>query len=114
MTQASSDSKIPAGKTSMQPDAKTIIGLAGAAVVLITLAVSGHRYIKDCRADGGDIDQCWEKGLTIAGMGAGGPLSAGMMLGYIVGTAGKEKEKAQKYEEGYWTLNPDLRDDNQP
>jgi hypothetical protein len=114
MTQASSDSKIPTGKTSMQLDVKTIIGLAGAAIVLITLAVSGHRYIRDCRAAGGDIDQCWDKGLTIAGMGAGGPLSAGVVLGYIVGTAGKEKEKAEKYEEGFWTLNPDLRNDNQP
>ena len=98
----------------MQLDIKTIIGLAGAAIVLITLAVSGHRYIRDCRAAGGDIDQCWDKGLTIAGMGAGGPLSAGVVLGYIVGTAGKEKEKAEKYEEGFWTLNPDLRNDNQP
>jgi hypothetical protein len=104
----------PTGKLSAQLDAKTIAGLIGAAVVLLTLAVLGHRYIKDCRAAGKDIDQCWDKGLAIAGMGAGGPLSAGVVLGYIVGTAGKEKEKAEKYKEGYWTLNPDLRDNNQP
>ena len=114
MTQASSDPRPPAVKPPMQLDIKAVIGLAGAAVVLITLAVSGHRYIKDCRIAGGDIDQCWDKGLAIAGMGAGGPLSAGVVLGYIVGTAGKEKEKAEKYKEGFWTLNPDLRDNNQP
>lgn len=95
-------------------NAKTIAGIIGAATILIVLAISGRQYIKDCRTNGGDIDQCWDKGLAIAGMGAGGPLSAGVVLGYIVGTAGKEKEKAEKYKEGFWTLNPDLRDDNQP
>ncbi len=98
----------------MQLDVKAIIGLIGAATVLIVLAVSGRQYISECRAAGGEVDQCWDKGLAIAGMAAGGPLSAGVVLGYIVGTAGKEKEKADKYQEGYWTLNPDLRDDNQP
>jgi hypothetical protein len=95
-------------------NAKTIAGIIGAAIILIMLAISGRQYISECRAAGKDVDQCWDKGLAIAGMGAGGPLSAGVVLGYIVGTAGKEKEKADKYKEGYWTLNPDLRDDNQP
>lgn len=92
---------------------KTVAGITGAAIILVALAISGRQYIGECRAAGGDIDQCWDKGLAIAGMGAGGPLSAGVALGYIVGTAGKEKEKAQKYSEGYWTLNPDLRNDSQ-
>jgi hypothetical protein len=114
MAQSNSGSKLPASKPPMQLDVKAIIGLIGAAAVLIVLAVSGRQYISECRAAGGEVDQCWDKGLAIAGMGAGGPLSAGVVLGYIVGTAGKEKEKAEKYKEGYWTLNPDLRDDNQP
>jgi hypothetical protein len=95
-------------------DTKVAVGLIGAAIVLVTLVVLGRQYVVECRTAGGDIDQCWDKGLTIAGMGAGGPLSAGVVLGYIVGTANKEKEKAEKYSEGYWTLNPDLRQDEQP
>jgi hypothetical protein len=114
MAQSNSGSKLQASKPPMQLDVKAIIGLIGAATVLIVLAVSGRQYISECRAAGGEVDQCWDKGLAIAGMAAGGPLSAGVVLGYIVGTAGKEKEKADKYQEGYWTLNPDLRDDNQP
>lgn len=95
-------------------DAKTAAGLIGAAAVLLTLMVLGRQYIRDCRAAGGDFEQCWDKGLAIAGMGAGGPLSAGVVLGYIIGTANKEEEKAAKYREGYWTLNPELRKDDQP
>jgi hypothetical protein len=102
----------PIGSKSI--DAKAAAGLIGAVLILITLAILGHRYTKECRANGGDLDDCWDKGLTIAGMGAGGPLSAGVVLGYIVGTANKEKEKAEKYSEGYWTLNPDLRQDKEP
>lgn len=99
----------------MKPANATVtIGLIGAATVLIALVVLGRQYVSECRAAGGDIDQCWDKGLAIAGMGAGGPLSAGVVLGYIVGTANKEREKAEKYSEGYWTLNPDLRQDEQP
>lgn len=101
-------------KQTRQVDPKVTAGLIGATIVLVTLAVLGRQYISECRAAGGDIDQCWDKGLAIAGMGAGGPLSAGVVLGYIVGTANKEKEKAEKYREGYWTLNPDLRQEDQP
>lgn len=97
-----------------QLDLKLIAGLTGAAAVLLTLIVFGRQYTAECRAAGGDFDQCWERGLSIAGMGAGGPLSAGVVLGYIIGTAGKEKEKEEKYREGYWTLNPELhKDDSQ-
>jgi hypothetical protein len=41
-------------------------------------------------------------------MNPGGPLSAAVMIGYLIGNAGKEKEKAEKYQEGYWTRNPEL------
>jgi hypothetical protein len=34
------------------------------------------------------------------------------VLGYIVGTVNKEKEKEERYEEGYWTLNPELHREN--
>lgn len=95
-------------------DLKAVTGLVGAVAILIALVVLGRQYTADCRAAGGELDQCWDKGLTIAGMSAGGPLSAGVVLGYIVGTANKEKEKAEKYREGYWTLNPDLRENDQP
>ena len=95
-------------------DAMAVLGLAGAAMVLVTLTVLGRQYVVECRAAGGEFDACWDKGLAIAGMGAGGPLSAGVVLGYVVGTANKEKEKAEKYKEGYNTFNPDLRQDDQP
>lgn len=97
-----------------QADIKAVAGLIGAVLILITLMALGRQYIRDCRMTGGDFEQCWDKGLAIAGMGAGGPLSAGVVLGYIVGTANKEREKAEKYNEGYWTLNPELRKDDQP
>ena len=94
--------------------ARTIAGLVGAGAALATLIILGRQYISECRQSGGEIDRCWDKGLSIAGMGAGGPLSAGVVLGYIVGAANKEREKREKFDEGYWTLNPDLRRDNQP
>lgn len=83
--------------------------MIGAGVVLAILITLGQLYRRDCIANGGELDQCWDKGLAIAGMGAGGPLSAGVVIGYVIGAAGKEKEKQDKYAEGYWTYNPDLR-----
>ena len=79
--------------------------------MLLALLFLGHKYKDDCLAVGKDFEQCWEKGLTIAGMNAGGPLSAAVIFGYIVGQFGKEKEKAEKYQEGYWKYNPELRRD---
>jgi hypothetical protein len=98
-------------KQQPQPKAITVglIGSIGAIVVLLALLFLGHKYKDDCLAAGKDFEQCWEKGLTIAGMNAGGPLSAAVILGYIVGQFGKEKEKAEKYQEGYWKYNPELR-----
>lgn len=97
-----------------QLDFKLIAGLAGAAGILLTLIVFGRQYTSECRKAGGEFQQCWDRGLAISGMGPGGALSAGAVLGYIVGTAGKEKEKEEKYREGYWTLNPELHKDDQP
>jgi hypothetical protein len=101
-----------------QPQPKVItvglIGSIGAIAVLLALLFLGHKYKDDCLAAGKDFEQCWEKGLTIAGMNAGGPLSAAVILGYIVGQFGKEKEKAEKYQEGYWKYNPELRRDSEP
>jgi len=98
-----------------QPQPKAItagsIGSIGAIAVLLALLFLGHKYKDDCLAAGKDFEQCWEKGLTIAGMNTGGPLSAAVILGYIVGQFGKEKEKAEKYQEGYWKYNPELRRD---
>ena len=95
-------------------DTMALLGLVGAGMVLVTLTVLGRQYVSECRAAGGEVDTCWDKGLAIAGMGAGGPLSAGVVLGYVVGTANKEKEKAEKYNEGYNTFNPDLHQNEQP
>jgi hypothetical protein len=98
-----------------QPQPKVItaglVGSIGAIAVLLALLFLGHKYKDDCLAVGKDFEQCWEKGLTIAGMNAGGPLSAAVIFGYIVGQFGKEKEKAEKYQEGYWKYNPELRRD---
>jgi hypothetical protein len=91
-----------------------LIGSIGAIAVLLVLLFLGHKYKDDCLAAGKDFEQCWEKGLTIAGMNTGGPLSAAVIFGYIVGQFGKEKEKAEKYLEGYRTYNPELRRDSEP
>jgi hypothetical protein len=100
--------------TSKPANPVATFGLFSAVSLLLVLAFLGHKYKNDCLAAGKDFEQCWEKGLTIAGMNAGGPLSAAMILGYIVGQFGKEKEKAEKYLEGYQTYNPELRRDSEP
>ncbi len=90
-------------------------GIIGVVFVLIILATLGYKYTEDCRAAGGEFEQCWDKGLEISGMNPGGPLSAAVMIGYLIGNAGKEKEKAEKYQEGYWTRNPELhKEDDLP
>ena len=76
-------------------NAVTTVGLFSAIAVLLTLQFLGHKYKNDCLAAGKDFEQCWEKGLTIAGMNAGGPVSAVAIVGYLIGQANKEKEKAE-------------------
>jgi hypothetical protein len=93
-------------------DLKAIAGLAGATIVLGCLVFLGQLYRHQCMAAGKDMDQCWDKGLAIAGMGMGGPLSAGVVIGYMIGAVNKEREKQQKYDEGFWTPNPDLHQGN--
>ena len=87
----------------------TAAGISGAVLLLGGLFLLGRQYTSECRKAGGDFDQCWQGGLAISGVGAGGPLSAGVVVGYILGMIGKEREKQEKFQEGYWTLNPDLR-----
>jgi hypothetical protein len=90
------------------------LGLISAVSVLFALMFLGYKYKNDCLAAGEDFEQCWEKGLTIAGMNAGGPVSAVAVVGYLIGQAGKEKEKAEKYQQGFWTLNPALDRNEKP
>jgi hypothetical protein len=97
-----------------QSSAVMTIGSIGAIIVLLALLFLGHKYKDDCLTAGKDFEQCWEKGLTIAGMNAGGPLSAAVVFGYIIGQFGKEKEKAEKYQQGFWTLNPALDRNKKP
>jgi hypothetical protein len=97
-----------------QSSAVVTIGSIGAIGVLLALLFLGHKYKNDCLAAGKDFEQCWEKGLTIAGMNTGGPLSAAVVFGYIIGQFGKEKEKAEKYQQGFWTLNPALDRNEKP
>jgi hypothetical protein len=89
-------------------DVQAIAALVGAGAMLALLIMLGQFYIKECRAQKGDFERCWDKGLAIAGMGEGGPLSAAVVIGYILGTLDKEREKQRKFEEGYNTYNPDL------
>ena len=109
---------IPARPTS-KPTSKpanpvATFGLFSAVSVLLALAFLGHKYKDDCLAAGKDFEQCWEKGLTIAGMNPGGPVSAAAIVGYLIGQANKEKEKAEKYRQGFWTLNPALNRNEKP
>jgi hypothetical protein len=101
----------------MQPkktDHWAAVKLFAAIAVLATLVFRGDHYTRTCIARGGDFEKCWEKGLHIAGMNEGGPLGPALVIGYIIGTVNKEKEKQDKYHEGYWTLNPELRSATDP
>jgi hypothetical protein len=92
----------------------TTLGLISAVSVLFALMLLGYKYKDDCLAATKNFEQCWEKGLAIAGMNAGGPVSAVAIVGYLIGQAGKEKEKAEKYQQGFWTLNPALDRNKKP
>lgn len=88
---------------------KSLGGLVCAIGVLAVLIVLGQLYKEGCLRSGKDYEKCWADGLAISGMSPGGPLSAGVVFGYVVGQINKEKEKREMYRLGYWTLNPDLR-----
>lgn len=91
----------------------TRLDIASALKVLLSVSFlaflinQGHRYTSQCIARDRDFDKCWEKGLAISGTGAGGPIA-----GYLLGQIGKEMEKKKRFEEGYWTFNPQLRSQN--
>ena len=103
---------MPSVKSLSKTDYRAIIGIAAALIAFGILIQRGDRYIDQCLKKSGDFEQCWEKGLAISGMGPGGAISAGMLMGYVLGWLGKEKEKEEQYNRGYWTLNPDLRQEN--
>lgn len=100
---------MPLKKTEHWAAAKLLAAIA----ILATLIIRGDHYTRTCIARGGNFEQCWEKGLHIAGMNEGGPLGPTLVIGYIIGAANKEKEKQDKFHEGYWTLNPDLRSESE-
>ena len=87
---------------------KSVGGLVCAAIVVAVLIVLGQSYKDGCIRAGREYQQCWTEGLAISGMNPGGPLSATLVIGYIIGQLNKEKEKREMYDKGYWTLNPDL------
>lgn len=90
----------------------------GALGLLITMVHLGQKYTDQCIKVAGKaispeiVKQCWHDGLAISGLGVGGQLTAAA-IGLIVGTANKEQEKQQKFEEGYWKYNPELHKENQ-
>jgi|688.fasta_scaffold119284_3 hypothetical protein len=105
----------------LHPDlakASAILGMVGAALVLGLNVAVGALYIRDCRVSGGTFNECWDRGLSISGLGSGGPLAAALGIGgYVIGASKGRKEGIEEgikegYQQGYWTLNPDLHSDN--
>lgn len=94
--------------------ASAILGMVGAATVLALNVAVGALYIRDCRTEGGGVSECWDRGLSISGLGSGGPLAAALGIGgYVIGSSKGRKEGIEEgYQQGYWTLNPDLHPDN--
>lgn len=79
-----------------------ILAAVGAFIAL------GYSYKESCVRQGGNFERCWEKGLAIGGIGPGGPISAGTIAGLAFGQIGKEREKKEAYEKGFWTYNAHL------
>jgi hypothetical protein len=90
--------------------ASAILGMVGAGLVLVLNVAVGGFYIRDCRVSGGSFNECWDRGLSISGLGSGGPLAAALGIGgYVIGAnKGRQEGREEGYAEGYWTLNPDL------
>jgi hypothetical protein len=91
--------------------ASAILGMVGAALVLGLNVAVGGLYIRDCRVSGGSFNECWDRGLSISGLGSGGPLAAALGIGgYVIGASkGRQDGIEEGYQQGYWTLNPELR-----
>jgi hypothetical protein len=90
--------------------ASAILGMVGGAAVLGLNVAAGGLYIYDCRKERGSVGECWDRGLSISGLGSGGPLAAALGIGgYVIGASkGRKEGREEGYAEGYWTLNPDL------
>jgi len=84
--------------------------MVGGATVLGLNVAAGGLYIYDCRKERGSVGECWDRGLSISGLGSGGPLAAALGIGgYVIGASkGRKEGREEGYAEGYWTLNPDL------
>jgi hypothetical protein len=91
--------------SSAEPASITTFAVLGAivavGVVSINIAI-GAGYIWDCRRAGGEVQQCWEKGISLSGLGATGPLAL------VAGLSGQHARAS--WRDGYNTLNPALRD----
>jgi hypothetical protein len=94
--------------------ASAILGMTAAAAVLGLNVAAGWIYRNDCLKAGGEIGGCWDRGLSISGLGSGGPLAAAFGIGgYVIGqNRGRKEGKEEGFAEGYWTLNPELRSDS--
>jgi hypothetical protein len=90
--------------------ASGILAMVGAATVLGLNVLAGGLFIRDCRGEGGSVSECWDRGLSISGLGSGGPLAAALGIGgYVIGASkGKKDGIEEGYQQGYWTLNPEL------
>lgn len=95
-------------KSTKLDEIKSVGGLVCAAIVVAVLIVLGQSYKDGCIRAGREYQQCWTEGLAVSGMNPGGPLSATLVIGYVIGQLNKEKEKKEMYDKGYWTPNPDL------
>lgn len=85
--------------------------LAVAAAVIGVNILAGGGYVWDCRRAGGNVNECWTQGLQIGGLGSGGTLALSFGVGALVGN---KQGKEQGYQEGFWTLNPALRESGEP
>ena len=93
--------------------AVTVVGAAAAAVVMGLNVAIGLAYRHDCLSRGGEFRECWDRALSISGLGSSGPLAAGAGIGgLVVGEMrGRKRGHDEGYAEGFWTLNPELHSD---
>jgi len=77
-------------------------GIVAASVVVSLNAAIGFLYVRECRRDGGEVAECWDRGLAISGLGSGGPLAAAIGIGgYALGDR-------NGFGRGFNTWNPAL------
>ena len=79
------------------------LGAIGAGTLLAANAALGGLYLGGCLRSGRDFDGCFDRAMQISGLGSGGPLAAALGIGgYAIG-------QKRGWEQGYNTLNPNLR-----